>query len=83
MILVSLALAGAQEDLKLFSNAPKRITETIKNNTFESFEFIESGVVLSSDIQCSGYMNANFEMLIPDEEAKENYFRLQFSIRKQ
>lgn len=82
MLLASLAFAGAQEEMKIFSNAPERIMENISNNSFRGFEFIESGIVFSSNTQWSGYMDTGSQMLIPDENAKENYFRLQFSVRK-
>lgn len=83
LILASLSLAGAQNEIGLFSKAFKRITDTISNNSFTSFEFTEAGIEFICNVQYSGYKNAQAKFLFPGENASENYFRMQFSMNKQ
>ena len=83
MILASLAFAGAQNEVGLFSNTPKRIIEKINNNSFTSFEFIESGIEFVCNTQYSGHIDAQAEFLFPDENISEIYFRIHFSMNKQ
>lgn len=45
MILASLALAGAQDEVKLFSTVPNRIVEQI--NILQDFDFIEAGITFT------------------------------------
>lgn len=83
MILTSLAFAGAQNNIGLLSDAFKRITDTINNNPYSSFEFAEAGIEFTCNVQYSGYINAQPNFLLPDDSASENYFRMQFSMRRQ
>ncbi|MDD4296995.1 MAG: MerR family transcriptional regulator [Ruminiclostridium sp.] len=83
MILTSLALAGAQNEIGLFSKAFNKIMDTISNNSFTSFEFTEAGIEFTCNTQYSGYIDGQTEFLFPDENATENYFRMQYSMNKQ
>lgn len=82
MFLASLSLAGAQDEVGLFSQSPRRIAEHIKNNIFKDFYFVEFGIEFECDIKFSGYKEFQSDILIPDENAPENYFRLEFSASK-
>lgn len=82
MILISLALAGAQDEMVLFSQGPKRIAETISANTFGDFYFVESGVALSASTRHSGYVDTSSRFLVPDDDASENSFHLRYSARR-
>lgn len=82
MILTSLAFAGAQDEAVLFSKIPNRIIEQITNNTFEDFSFTEAGITFTCDIEYSGYVNIHADFLLPEEDAAESYFSLNFSMNK-
>lgn len=83
MILTSLAFAGAQDEVDLFSKIPRRITENIKNNEFYSFNFTEVDIHFICEINSSGYNYYNQSgVLIPKEDTEENYFSLKFSMSK-
>lgn len=82
MLLSSLAFAGAQNEMGLFSNIPARIAEQIKNNQFQSFRFTEAGITAACDTEYSGYINTQSGLLLPEENITENYYVLTFSIRK-
>lgn len=81
MFLASLAFAGAQDEMRLFSKIPKRIAEQINNNIFNDYSFVEAGIMFNCNIEHSGYRETA-HMLFPIEDAKENYFRLNFSMKK-
>lgn len=81
MFLASLALAGAQDEMALYSKIPKRIGNHIENNTFNDYSFVEAGITFDCDIEHYGYMQAT-NILVPSEDAGENYFSLKFSMRK-
>lgn len=82
MILASLAFAGAQDEMRLFSNIPNRISEQIENNTFKDFQFDEAGITFACDVEYSGYEDWNLEYLFPEEYVEETYFKLVFSMNK-
>ncbi len=82
MILASLAFAGAQDKMRLFSNIPNRISEQIENNTFKDFQFDEAGITFACDVEYSGYEDWNLEYLFPEEYVEETYFKLVFSMNK-
>lgn len=82
MFLASLAFAGAQNEMGLFSKIPKRIASTIENNILNDYHFIEAGIVFDCDIEHSGYTKLT-NILVPSENAKENYFSLKFSMNKE
>lgn len=79
MVLISLAFAGAQEEVGLFSKAPNRIAEQINNSTFKDFYFTEAGITFSSDTEYSGYIDTQ-SYLIPEENALETHYSLNFSM---
>ncbi|MFA6984114.1 MAG: MerR family transcriptional regulator [Sedimentibacter sp.] len=82
MFLASLAFAGAQNDMGLFSKIPKRIAEQIDNNIFKDFNFMEAGTAFICNIEYSGYqVTSNF--LFPLENVEETYFNLIFTINKE
>lgn len=83
MFLASLAFAGAQNEMGLFSKIPSRIADQIDNNTFKDYHFTEAGITFTCDIEYSGYKNAQSHFLLPAEDAQENYFSLNFSMNKQ
>ncbi len=83
MFLLSLAFAGAQDEIGLFSKAPSRIAEQINNNSFEDFNFTEAGVEFICDTEHSGYINTQSGFMLPEENAAEIYFNMKFSMNKQ
>jgi len=82
MVLASLAFAGAQNDMKLFSKIPNRIAEQIANKAFEDFNFKEAGITFTCDTEYFGYMNMQSDFLFPAENATENYFNLNYFMNK-
>lgn len=82
MVLASLAFAGAQSEMILFSKIPNRIIEQIENNTFKDYNFIEAGITFICDIEHAGYKETQ-SYLLPYEDEKETYFNLKFSMSKQ
>jgi DNA-binding transcriptional MerR regulator len=82
MVLASLALAGAQKEMGLFSKIPSRIAEQIEKNTFQDFHFTEAGITVTCDIEYSGYRSAQSYFLLPEEDTAETYFSLDFAIDK-
>lgn len=82
MILSSLAFASAQDEMKLFSKIPNRITEQIENNTFRNFQFEEAGITFISSTEYSGYEDIQSNILLPAENSTESYFNLSLSMNK-
>lgn len=82
MVLASLAFAGAQNEMIIFSKIPNRIIEQIENNTFKDYNFVEAGITFICDIEHSGYKETQ-SYLLPYEDEKETYFNLKFSMNKQ
>ncbi|KAB3528839.1 MerR family transcriptional regulator [Alkaliphilus serpentinus] len=83
MFLVSLAFAGAQEEIGLFSKLPRRIGEEIEKNTFKDFCFEEAGITFTCVTDYSGYKVIQSHILIPEEKATKTYYSLSFSLIKQ
>lgn len=83
MILSSLAFINAQEEIGIFSNVTNKVVEEIEKNSFEDINFEEAGVVITSNIEYSGYKDFSTHYLIPEENTSENFFALNFSIEKQ
>ncbi len=85
MFLASLAFAGAQEEMNLFSKIPTRIAKQISDKTFEDFKFKEAGITFTCDTEYSGYSNygnTQSDFMFPSENSTENYFSLNFLITK-
>lgn len=86
MTLASFAYIGAQKDVGLFSNALRHIAEFIENNRYENFRFTEGGVEVTGEYEIKGYgihlQNLTTVWLNPDENEKENYYRLKFYMTK-
>ena len=82
MFLTSLAFAGAQDEMGLFSKIPKSIANHLKTNIFNDYHFVEAGIVFDCDIEYSGYRKIS-DFLMPSENVKENYFGLKFSMNKE
>lgn len=83
MLLASFAFAGTQKEIGLFSKAQSQIAEQINSNTFRDFLFSEAGITFSCDTEYSGYTDTQSNLLIPDENALEPYFSLNFSMSMQ
>lgn len=83
IILACLALAGAQKQAGLFSDAPSRIVNQILENSFQDFHFTEAGITFVCDVEYTGYFDTQSEFLIRDETVEEAWFSLQFSMKKQ
>lgn len=83
MTLTSLAFAGAQDEMRLFSKVLSRIAEEIENNTFKDFNFSEAGITFNCDIEYSGYSNVQSHILFPAKDAEETYFKLNFYMSKE
>lgn len=83
MLLSSLAFAGAQNEMRLFSKIPIKIAEQIENYTFKDFRFEEAGITFTSNIEYSGYEDTQSTLLIPSENAVDTYFSLKFFMKKQ
>lgn len=82
MFLASLAFAGSQNQMKLYSKIPRRIAQQIEDNTFEDFHFNEAGVNFTCDTEYSGYSDFASDFLYPSENISEKYFILNFSVHK-
>lgn len=82
MVLASLAFAGAQDEIRLFSRSPGRIAKQIESSTFQDFQFEEAGISFFCDVEYSGYEGWSTEYLFPEENAAETYFSLDFSMNK-
>jgi hypothetical protein len=82
MFLASLAYAGAQNEMGLFSKIPQRIASNIENNILDDYQFVEAGIAFNCDIEHSGYTKIT-NILVPSENTKENYFSLKFLMNKE
>ncbi|HHY82415.1 MAG TPA: RDD family protein [Clostridiales bacterium] len=84
MITAALAFAGAQKEISLYSGIPGKIVKQIDNNDFKDFQFNEAGITFTCDVEHSGYVvPAQFDFLVPEENADETYFSLRFSMIKE
>jgi len=83
MVLASLAFAGAQNEMRLFSKIPSQIVKQIDSNTFKDFQFAEAGIKFTCDTEYSGYVDLQPHFLVPEENAAGTYFSLKFSMNKQ
>ncbi len=82
MFLASLAFAGAQNEMKLYSKIPNRIAKQIESKSFEDFSFKEAGITFTCDTEYSGYRYSQSDFLFPSENSAENYFSLNFLMTK-
>ncbi len=82
MLLASLAYAGAQDEMKLFSELQERIANQISDHTFEDFHFTEAGIKFDCDVEYRGYMNTSSNVLILEDNASSPYFSIKFSMRQ-
>ncbi|HZK28282.1 MAG TPA: hypothetical protein VFD00_12180 [Thermoclostridium sp.] len=80
IILISLSYACAQEEIGLFSNAPKRIIDNIIQNTFKDYNFTESGVEFTCQTEYSEYIDSYSGILIPKENAEQYYFKIEYTV---
>ncbi len=80
MIIDALAFACSQDEVRLFTTIQNRISKSITDNTFRDFSLIESGVIITCETDYSGYINGTGALLIPDDDASENSFKLNFSM---
>lgn len=80
MTLASLSFVGAQKEVRLFSKIPNRIIKKIENNPFTDFQFTEAGVIVTCDIEYSGYEDMAFMLVPSEDDESETYFYLHFSV---
>lgn len=84
MILASLAFAGAQKEVGLFSKTLSQIEDLIRIQVFRDFGFHKAGLLFACSTEYSGYMDATSDsFLLPVKNKEENYYSLKFSISKQ
>ncbi len=83
MFLSSLALAGAEEEVGLFSGVPERIASLIEQNRFRDFHFSEAGLEISSTCTYQGFEDMGFDFLFPEEDAEAYTFALRFQVGKE
>lgn len=79
MQLASLAFVGAQDSFPLFSSARSKMIKTISSHEFEDYSFLESGVMVTCDVEQAGYALTGTHLLMPSKEG-ECYFYLEFSM---
>ena len=84
MIISSLALAGAQDEVHLFSRIPNRIIKQIRGNTFYDFNIEEGNIEINCETENRGYRYRETfpSLIIFDNNTEESYFKLDFSISK-
>lgn len=82
MILASLSIACAQEEMRLFSGIPDSIVKYIEYYCLEDFDLNIAGIEISNDISYEGFTEAG-SILVPEGlTVHRNHFRQQFSIKK-
>lgn len=82
MLLASIAFAGAQDEMKLFSELQERIANQISDHTFEDFHFTEAGIKFDCDIEYTGYEDTSSHLLVLKDYATSPYFSINFSMRQ-
>ena len=82
MIISSLAFAGAQKEMHLFSKLPNRIVSHISDNTFYDFRLDEGDIKVICETENAGYLEAGSSLIILNRDEEEGYFNLVFSIFK-
>ncbi len=84
MIISSLALVGAQDEVHLFSKIPNRIIKQIRGNTFYDFNIEEGNIEINCETENRGYRYIEIfpSLSIFDDNAEESYFKLDFSVSK-
>lgn len=82
MIITSLAFVGAQNEMGLLSRLPAQMAKQIENSRFQSFSSNWGNIAVSCMAEHSGYMDINSQILMPQENAVQNYFRLIFTLSK-
>jgi len=83
MFVASLALAGAQKEMRMFSGIPSRIANHIALNLARSYQFSEAGVTIAWEIEKSGFVDIPGALfLLADNNSAETHFSLRFSSTK-
>lgn len=80
MILLSLAMVGAQQEMGLFSPIPARIIQSV--DFVNGFHLTEAQVNMACQTKQTGYLDVGKNILIPDETAVGRHFQLQFALAK-
>ncbi len=80
MILAAFALAGAQDEVGLFTRVNEQITKQISENYLKDFQFDEVGLSITCDVEHTGYIDHSPLALMPDDNAAETYFSLYYLI---
>lgn len=83
MIIAVLSYVSAQRDMNPINLKRDRIIDIINNSNFTDFNFTQSGVTVSCDVEYSGYFYMNDEsvILVPMENV-EPYFHMIFKMDK-
>ena len=82
MTVATLAFVCAQNEMRLFSGLPSRISDRIAKNLSHSYRFDEAGVVIEWEIETRGYQDIQADVFWANDYSDERYFSLQFSLTK-
>ena len=80
-MLVTLALAGAQAEAGFFGQTAGEASRTVSELLFEDYAITTAGVQIENRLENRGYLTADQWGFIPDDDAAEQYFYLEFSVR--
>lgn len=85
MMLSVLSFVGAQKKGIFLDGGTDAIVTSISENPFEGFQFTANGVIVTCEVEYSGYMNSgDLGVLIPEEgKEQSNSFYLHFEMRKE
>jgi hypothetical protein len=82
MLVSYLSLAGAQENIDLFSNMIEEIETVVSKGTSEGFSHTINNVSASSEVELIGYQNTSPQFVVPADDAKEYLYKVSFSAKK-
>ena len=84
MMLSVLSFAGAKRKGNLFNGETDKIVTFIAEHPLEDFCFTANGVIVTCEVEYSGYMDLGQGVLYPEEgKEQENSFYLHFEMRKE
>lgn len=82
MTLAALAYAGAQKGLNPFGRQRQQIVEAMQSSALEGFELELAGVRLTCRVECTGFYETDWGILIPESEEGGNTYQLDFRMSK-